>query len=143
MFVLPVGPKTSPDGLLVLGSGPTRDEVKEQEQLSGLMGREMMAALEEAGIQKDRLLVANAYACMPKEPRRDVEERAAVACCRPLLRHFTDALPVTTPTLLAGKWALLAMTGREKGLFNSRGFVDMKWDLSVRPKDEPQEEEKE
>lgn len=142
MFVLPVGPKTSPDGLLVLGSGPTRDEVKAQEQLSGLMGREMVAALEEAGIQKDRLLVANAYACMPKEPRRDVEERQAVACCRPLLRYFTDALDAKTPTLLAGKWALLAMTGKEKGLFNSRGFVDMRWDLSVRPaKDEPPQEE--
>lgn len=113
----------------MLGSGPTRDEVKAQEQLSGLMGREMVAALEEAGIQKDRLLVANAYACTPKEPRRDSEERRAVACCRPLLRFFTGQLPPETPTMLAGKWALLAMTGREKGLFTTRGFVDMKWDL--------------
>lgn len=114
---------------MVLGSGPTKDEVKAQEQLSGMMGREMVAALEEAGIQKDRILVANAYACMPKEPRRDTEERLAVACCRPLLRHFTAALPVETPTLLAGKWAQLAMTGSEKGLFKKRGFVDMKWTL--------------
>ena len=129
--MLPVGPRKTPLGLLVLGSGPTRDEVKAQEQLSGLMGREMTAALEEAGIQKDRLLVANAYACMPKEPRRGVEERLAVACCRPLLRHFAAALPATTPTLLAGKWAQLAMTGSEKDLFKRRGFVDMKWDLNT------------
>ena len=125
-----MGPTAPAVGLLVLGSGPTRDEWKAQEPLAGLMGREMVAALEEAGIQKDRLLVANAYACMPKEPRRDVEERAAVAACRPLLRSFTDKLPPTTPTLLAGKWAQLALTGAEKHLFKRRGFVDMKWDLS-------------
>lgn len=113
----------------MLGAGPTRDEVKAGEPLSGHMAKELLATLEEAGIQKDRLLVANAYACMPKEPRQDKEERLAVACCRPLLRHFTAGLPATTPTLLAGKWAQLAMTGKEKGLFSSRGFVDMKWDL--------------
>jgi uracil-DNA glycosylase family 4 len=115
--------------LLVLGSGPTRDEVKAQEPLAGYAGKEMVATLEEAGIQKDLILVANAYACTPKEPRQDKEERLAVACCRPLLRHFVAALPATTPTLLAGKWARLAMTGKEKGLFSNRGFVDMKWDL--------------
>ncbi len=139
-YVLPVGPQAQPDGLLVLGSGPTRDEVKAQEQLSGLMGKEMVAALEEAGIQKDRLLVANAYACMPREPRREAEERLAVACCRPLLRHFTDALPAETPTLLAGKWAQLAMTGKEKGLFAGRGFVDMKWSLQDATLSSKQEE---
>ena len=124
-----------------MGSGPTRDEWKAQEQLSGLMGREMVAALEEAGIQKDRLLVANAYACMPKEPRRDVEERAAVAACRPLLRSFTDKLDPATPTLLAGKWAQLALTGSEKGLFKKRGFVDMKWALDSGLKTEAPPEE--
>ncbi len=127
---MPVGPRTTPDGLLVLGAGPTRDEVKAQEPLTGLTGREMVAALEEAGIQKDRLLVMNAYACTPKEPRQDKEERLAVECCRPLLSHFVAALPATTPVLLAGKWAMLAMTGKEKGLFNGRGFVDLKWTLA-------------
>ncbi len=129
--MLPVGPKHTPAGLLVLGSGPTRDEVKAQEPLAGYAGKEMVAALEEAGIQKDLLLVANAYACTPKEPRQDKEERLAVACCRPLLTSYTSRLPPETPTLLAGKWALLALTGKEKGLFNSRGFVDMKWDLGA------------
>jgi hypothetical protein len=95
------------------------------------MAQEMLATLEEAGIPKDKLLVANAYACMPKEPRRDVEERLAVACCRPLLKSYTDKLDPQTPTLLAGKWARLAMTGKEKGLFANRGFVDMKWDLQA------------
>lgn len=128
-YVLPAGPK-SPDGLLILGSGPTRDEVKEQEPLSGHMAKEMLATLEEAGIQRDRLLVANAYACMPKEPRQDKEERLAVECCRPLLAHFLSALPAETPTLLAGKWAMLALTSREKGLFAGRGFVDMEWTLA-------------
>jgi hypothetical protein len=36
-------------------------------------------------------------------------------------------LDSATPTLLAGKWAMLAMTGREKGLVKNRGFVNQKW----------------
>lgn len=93
------------------------------------MGREMIAALEEAGIQRDRILVANAYACIPKEPRREPEERLAVACCRPLLIQTIRALPAETPVLAAGKWAKLALTGVEEGLFSGRGFVDMDWTL--------------
>lgn len=120
----------------MLGSGPTKDEVKAGEQLSGLMGREVAEVFAEAGLDKDKLLVANAYACVPIEPRRDTEERAAVRCCRPLLRYYVDRLPPETPTLLAGKWAMLAMTGREKGLFATRGFTDREWTLDREAKDE-------
>lgn len=95
-----------------------------------MMAKEFLAVLEEAGLRRETLLVANAYACMPNEPKRDVEERKAVNCCRPLLEKYTKALPPETPTLLLGKWALLATTGREKGLFSSRGFVDQKWSLT-------------
>lgn len=129
--MLPVGPTRNPEGLLVLGSGPTRDEVKAGEQLSGMMGREMSEVLLEAGIQKEKLLVANAFACMANEPQRDTENRRATEACRPLLRYYTDKLPPGTPTMLAGKWAMLAMTGREKGLFSTRGFRDDAWTLNT------------
>ncbi len=118
----------------MLGSGPTRDEVKQGEQLSGLMGREMTETLEMAGIDKSKLLIANAFACVPNEPQRDTENRAATIACRPLLRYYTNRLPAETPTMLAGKWAMLAMTGCEKGLFATRGFRDDKWDLTTQLK---------
>jgi uracil-DNA glycosylase len=126
--------------LLVLGSGPTRDEVKAGEQLSGMMGREMSEALLEAGIQKERLLVVNAFACTPNEPQRDTENRAATLACRPLVRYYTNKLPPETPTLLCGKWAMLSLTGTEKGMFATRGFRDDKWTLqSPLKKDEKED----
>lgn len=124
----------------MLGSGPTRDEVKAGEQLSGLMGREMTDALLEAGLEKDKLLVVNAFACTPNEPQRDTENRAATLACRPLVRYYADKLPPETPTLLCGKWAMLSMTGRDKGLFATRGFRDDKWDLTTPLKTETEED---
>ena len=129
-FLLPTGPRHNPVGLLVLGGGPTRDEVKQQEHLAGMMGKEMAATLEEAGIERSKLLIATAYACQAEEPKRLKDERAATNACRPLLLQQLAQTPPATPTLLAGKWALLAMTGKEKGLFTTRGFVDKKWRLT-------------
>lgn len=129
-FLLPTGPRHNPVGLLVLGGGPTRDEVKQQEHLAGMMGKEMTATLEEAGIERSKLLIATAYACQAEEPKRLKDERAATNACRPLLLQQLASTPADTPTLLAGKWALLAMTGKEKGLFTTRGFVDKKWRLT-------------
>lgn len=123
----------------MLGSGPTRDEVKAGEQLSGLMGREMTDALLEAGLEKDKLLVVNAFACTPNEPQRDSENRAATLACRPLVRYYADKLPPETPTLLCGKWAMLSMLGREKGLFATRGFRDDNWNLNTPLKTDPED----
>lgn len=95
-----------------------------------MMGKEMAATLEEAGIERSKLLIATAYACMAEEPKRLKDERAATNACRPLLLQQLAQTPPATPTLLAGKWALLAMTGKEKGLFTTRGFVDKKWRLT-------------
>ena len=104
--------------------------MKQAEPLSGLTGREFDEALLEAGIRRDRLFMVNAFACTPIEPQRDTENRQAVECCRPLVRHYLSKLPAQTPTLLAGKWAMLSVTGREKGLFATRGFVDREWTLA-------------
>ncbi|HNM22950.1 MAG TPA: hypothetical protein PKJ66_10650, partial [Rhodocyclaceae bacterium] len=56
-FLLPTGPRHNPVGLLVLGGGPTRDEVKQQEHLAGMMGKEMTATLEEAGIERSKSIL--------------------------------------------------------------------------------------
>lgn len=125
---MPVGP-TKPDGLLVLGSGPTRDDVKEGEPLSGHAGREMEQVFEEAGIKRERLRIVTAWACQPHEPRKEAEERKATLCCKPHVWNSIKDLPVSTPVLICGKWAQLSLSGSEDGLFSKRGFVDMKWTL--------------
>lgn len=128
--MLPVGPLTNPEGVFILGSGPGREDLKAQEPLSGLTGKEMDEVLMEAGLHRSKLLVANAYACHAPEPRRDADERAAINACRPLLQHYLKNIPKDTPTLLAGKWALLAVTGDEDGLMATRGFRDDKWSVA-------------
>lgn len=124
----------------MLGSGPTRDEVKHGEALSGLMGKELNEVLIEAGIAKETLLVVNSFACMPNEPQRDRDNRAATVACRPLVRYYTDKLPPETPTLLCGKWAMLSMVGREKGIFATRGFRDDGWRLDTPMKTNEEED---
>ena len=95
--------------------------------MEGHRNQELRDALDEAGINKDRLLVTHAYACTPPALTKDKFERAAVAACRPLVQHTIKDLLLSTPVMVAGKWALLSLTGSEKHLFNTRGFIDMKW----------------
>ena len=66
----------------MLGSGPTRDDVKQGEALSGHMGKEVRAALDEAGIRREEILVLHTYVCTAKEPKRDKEEKAATGISR-------------------------------------------------------------
>ena len=101
--------------------------MKQSEPLSGQVGKEMQEAFDAAGIDRSKLFIANAYACPATEPRRERDERAAVLACRPLLFHFLKQLPLGTQTLACGKWAKLALTGNEDGLFSKRGFIDQKW----------------
>lgn len=131
-FLLPER-KAKPDGLLVLGSGPTSEDIQRQEPLTGNMGKELRETFDEAGIHRERIMVIHAYACTPTKLRKDKDERAAVHACRPLLLNAIKNLPPSTPTLLAGKWATLAVLGKEKGLMNSRGFTDREWTLADVP----------
>lgn len=118
---------SNPTGLLVLGGGPTREEVKAGRALVGPTGSEMEDILRQAGVERDRLAVVHAWACVPHEPRKETEERKAVECCRPLTSQAVTGLPVTLPTLACGKWAQLLLTGREKGLTQRRGFRYDTW----------------
>ena len=114
---------------MVLGSGPTADDIQKQEPLSGYMGSEMRATLDEAGIKRADIMVIHAYACRAAEPKRKKDERAATNACRGLVMQSVAHLSEFTPTLLAGSWALLSATGTEKGLFKTRGFTDRVWTL--------------
>lgn len=127
-FVMPVGPIV-PDGIMVVGGGPTRDDVKQGEVINPTSptGRELEQVLAEAGLARDRLLVVPTWACQGHEPKKDVEERAATVACRPLVMAALRARPSLTPVLLCGKWAKLSVTGKEEGLFANRGFRDDEW----------------
>ncbi|UOF79699.1 ttudgA-like protein [Caudoviricetes sp.] len=127
-FVMPVGPNT-PDGILVVGGGPTRDDVKQGEVINPTSptGRELEQVLAEAGLARDRLLVVASWACQGHEPKKEVEERAATIACRPLVAKTLTARNSLTPVLLCGKWAKLSVAGKEEGLFANRGFRDDNW----------------
>lgn len=114
----------------MLGSGPTRDDVKQGEALSGHMGKEVRAALDEAGIRREEILVLHTYVCTAKEPKRDKEEKAATLACRGLLWKALGKVGMHTPMMLSGKWALLGVNGKQEGIFNSRGFVDATWTIT-------------
>jgi hypothetical protein len=83
----------------------------------------------ESGLDRDKLYIVNAVACVPKEPRRDREMKKAVACCRPLLLSYIRKLPVATPTMVLGAWAQLALDGKEVSIAKQRGFIEYEWDL--------------
>lgn len=58
--------------------------------------------------------------------------RRAVECCRPAFFGQMKDLPRDIPTLAMGKWAYFALTGKDKGVMNARGFIRKEW---VRPAD--------
>lgn len=94
-----------------------------------MTGRELNDVLEGAGIKRDDLKLINAWACLAPEPRKEVDERKAVECCRPLVQSALSTVPKDTPVMACGKWAMLSLTGREKGLTTRRGFLNEKWQI--------------
>lgn len=141
-YVLASGSRTAPSGVVVLGDGPTRESVKAGEVLhaGSATGDELNTLMQEAGINREDLLIVPAWACQPQELTKEVEERAAVEACRPLVDWQLKDVPKDTPTLLMGKWATRSVDGREKGLFSNRGFRDDKWKLGDERRKEKDDE---
>lgn len=126
--MLGVGP-ARPQALIV-GEAPSRADVKAGEPISGPAGAEFAVLLNEAGLDRDRLFIINAIACMPNEPRREKEFKLATACCRPLLLATIAKLPPETPTLVMGGTAAAALDGHwDTSMAKTRGFIDYDWTL--------------
>lgn len=132
--VLPVGPKV-PDAVLV-GDVPSREDARQGEPFSGPTGQQLDDLLADAGLQRERLLLINAVACVPTEPRTAKAIRKAVSCCRPFVRQVLRALPKDIPTVLMGAAAVASVTGQTKGAAAARGFIDYEFDLSKACPDE-------
>jgi len=124
---LGVGPNR-PDALLI-GEAPAREDVRAGEPFSGPTGREMEALLLEAGLDRERLFLLNAIACLPNEPRREKEYKVAVKCCRPLMLATLARLPPETPTLVMGATALASLDLKERSVAANRGFLEYDWTL--------------
>lgn len=123
-----MGP-AKPLGALVVGNGPSREDVKNGEPLTGNTGAGFEEALAEAGLSREDIKIIPAWACQGFEPRKDKDERKATLSCRPLVQATLAQLDPRTPVFLAGKWAQLSVDGRERGLFTRRGFRDDKWKI--------------
>lgn len=128
MPVMPVGPRV-PDAVLV-GDVPSREDVRNNEPLSGPTGKQLDDLLFDAGLQRERLLLINAVACLPTEPRTAKAIRKAVNCCRPFVRSVLRALPKDIPVALMGAAAVQSVTGQTKGAAAARGFIDYEFDMT-------------
>lgn len=122
--VFAVGPER-PYGVLIAES-PGGEEVAQGEPLVGPTGRELNRVLLDAGLVRERLLLINAVACKPVEPKTEADMRRAVVACQPLFWAQLVRVAAETPTLVCGKWAHFAAFGVEKGVMKRRGFVNKK-----------------
>lgn len=128
-FVPAVGPSRSPKGVIV-GESPGRMEVEQGEPFVGPTGQELNAALFDQRLMREDLLLINAIACKPKEPKTEADMRHAAQACQPLFWHQLRNVPVDTPTLMCGKWAVFACLGATKEIASYRGFPDFTWTLT-------------
>lgn len=112
----------SPIGVLV-GEGPGREEVECKRPFVGNTGRVLDEELLRAGLLRHKLAVVNATCCKPPSNKTEHMMRKAVKCCRRTVLTQLENVPDDTPTLAMGKWAYFALTLKDKGVMNARGFV--------------------
>lgn len=127
-FVRAVGPSRSPRGVIV-GESPGRMEVEQGEPFVGPTGQELNAALFDQRLMREDLLLINAIACKPKEPKTEGDMRHAAQACQPLFWYQLRNVDPSTPTLLCGKWAVFAALGKTVEIASYRGFPDFTWSL--------------
>lgn len=114
---------------MLVAESPGVEEVRQREPLVGPTGRELNRALLRAGLLRERLRIINAVACKPLEPKTPADMHKAVVACQPLFWDQLKGVPPETPTLVCGRWARLAVTGKSKGVGTVRGFIDEEFRL--------------
>lgn len=115
------GPK-DPIAVLI-GEGPGRDEAEEGRPFVGMTGMELDAALLKYGLLRNKLFILNATCCQPPHNKTEPQMKKAVLCCRGAFRAQMKKLDPKLPAVAMGKWAGFALTGRDRGTGNSRGFL--------------------
>ena len=107
---------------LVVGECPNRDEVETGHLFVGPSGRQLDEELLEAGLDRSKLALVNAVLCRPTEPRSANDMRVATKCCAPAFKRQTKAFK-KLPTIAMGRWAIFAVTGKDKSQMKGRGFI--------------------
>jgi DNA polymerase len=107
----------------MVGEGPGREEADAGRPFVGATGRVLGEEMLKAGLVREQLYITNATCCKPTLPKKEVDMRLAVECCRPALMAQLRALNPAAHIMTLGKWGYFALTGREKGVINARGFI--------------------
>lgn len=113
---------------VIVGESPGTEEVHVGRPFMGQTGRELDGVLQEAGIDRSSLVIVNAIACKPREPKEDRDMETATWACRPYVKRIFELVSQLapnrskTPILILGKWAWFSITGTG-GYINERGFV--------------------
>ncbi|MFT3866826.1 MAG: hypothetical protein QM729_21395 [Solirubrobacterales bacterium] len=115
--------------MVVLEGGPSGEDVRTGEPLSGNIRGPVESAFAAGGLRLSQLAVVQSWACQAPFPFKNVQARKATNCCRPLVQQTLSKLDPALPVLLAGKWAQLSVLGTERGLSAKRGYVDADWTL--------------
>ena len=113
-------------GILV-GEGPGREEAEQGKPFVGATGQALDEELMRAGLIREQLRIVNATLCQPTQPKKEAEMAAAVQACRPAF--IAQLKRCEAPVLAMGKWSAVALTGRDKGVLNARGFI--RWDYRL------------
>lgn len=108
---------------VLIGEGPGAEEEEMRKPFCGPTGRQLDEELYAVGLPRRDLLVLNAMACRPTPGATEGMKQRATRCCRPALLAQLAHVPETLPVLAMGKWAALAVTGKSKGIMDTRGFI--------------------
>ncbi len=126
--VLGKGPAV-PEGVLI-GEGPSREDAETGRPFVGSTGRQLDLLLAEAGLVRSRLFLGNATCCHPPpQARTKPAFRKAVQACWPALVAQLATFDENTPTFAMGQWAVLSLTGKDKGVLTARGFIRQEFKL--------------
>lgn len=127
VVVPPEGPKQGARWCW-LGQDPGPTEVRKGRPFIGPTGTRLTRIWESAceaigypAIQRQEIWITNACLCIPLTPSAK-EARDAATCCRPRLSAELARLHPDAGILAMGKWALFALTGKEKGMGGFQGF---------------------
>lgn len=120
--VLGEAPKKSEPRGVLLGDGPSQDDVGLGRPFSGNTGAQLEAELTQAGLLRTQLLVLHAVPCRHPKKRDAAQVRRAVRTCAPLLELQLKSAP-KAPALLLGKTAAYSRTGKQVNLDKGRGFM--------------------
>lgn len=113
-----------PNAVLV-GEGPGHEEVRKGIPFKGKTGKELDNDLRNSKIDRRRLAIFNAMACLPPKVKTDGMLGKATKACQPFFNWQWKPYK-HLPVLAMGKWAGAAInSGHAIGVDKGRGFVRM------------------